>query len=95
MSANDPLKFLKAQAQLENRRCWVEDSATGRIHFTRTGLAKYGPVFAKAGITIQTIRTFDQLKDAWARSQWVEIDELRKMVAGHPELEQALAPIFT
>ena len=88
------MKLYEDRAALEVGQCYVEDLSTGRVRFTQKGRTEYTSRFGKAGIDINTIHTMAQLKSAWDRSQWVGIEEIRNMVAGHPELEKVLAPIL-
>ena len=91
---DDDQKPYEERADLEVGQCYVEDIATGKIRFTKKGISEYSARFAKAGININNIQTMAQLKAAWTRSEWVVLDDLRKMVAGHPEFEKALSNIL-
>lgn len=91
----DDMKPNEDRAHLKVGQGYVEDVTTGTIRFTQTGRFEYTARFGKAGIDINTIHTMVQLKAAWARSEWVVIDELRQMVAGHPEFERALTNILS
>ncbi len=73
------------------RTLFVEDSANGRIRFTRKGVEKYGSRFARVGFDIEAIRTmaeFEQAVDAMMDH------ELRRLAASigddEPELKEAL-----
>ncbi|MFO1431276.1 MAG: hypothetical protein U1F76_14225 [Candidatus Competibacteraceae bacterium] len=44
---------------------WYLQADDGRIAWTPAGLAELGPHFARAGIDIHTVRTRDQLRQAW------------------------------
>jgi hypothetical protein len=94
MNNDEELRALQEQADLKVRQFYVVDANTGTIRLTKTGMSECAARFAKAGINIHEITTLEQLKSAWARSQWVELDEIRTMVQGHPALETALAKIL-
>lgn len=94
MTIMDELKPYEERAEREWRRSYVEDLASGTIRLTQQGRSDYGKRFAKVGVNIDGIRTMAQFKAALAKSEWVIIEELRTMVAGHPELEHALTPII-
>lgn len=93
--SDDDMKPHEERADLEVRQCYVEDVATGNIRFTKNGISECSARFAKSGININSIQTKAQLKVIWTRSEWVVLDDLRKMVAGHPEFEMALSNILT
>jgi hypothetical protein len=86
----EQLASLSPQSEKEFRQCFIEDPVSREIRFTPKGFAEYGARFAKAGIDINQIRTLGQLRDAVIRSEWVFIDELREMVKGHKEIEDAI-----
>jgi hypothetical protein len=86
---------LSAKSEIDFKRCFVEDAATGRIRFTSTGFAQFGPRFAKAGIDINQVKTRTLLRDACIRSEWVWAEELRSLVKDHPELEEILKPLWS
>jgi hypothetical protein len=44
---------------------WYLEADDGRIAWTPAGLAELGPHFARAGLDIRTVRTRDQLRQAW------------------------------
>ncbi len=67
---------------------------TGCIRFTSKGREEYAARFARCNIDIRVIRTRDQFRDACRRTQWVLWDEVRTMVAGHPELQALLQPLW-
>lgn len=94
MDHDEELRTLQKAADLKVRQIYVVDANTGMIRLTKTGKSECSARFAKAGINIHEIKTLEQLKSAWARSQWVELDEIRTMVKGHPELETALLKIL-
>lgn len=77
------------------RNCFVADTSTGSIRFTKNGYKQYGVRFAKAGIDINRILTREQFRQACKVSQWVLMDEIRQMVRGHKELEMVLKSLWS
>jgi hypothetical protein len=84
------LAKLSPESEKDFRECFVEDPATGRIRFTAKGLAAYRSQFARAGIDIARIRNREAFRAACIRSESVFVEDLRHMVKGHTELEEAL-----
>ena len=89
-STAEQLASLSPESETAFRQCFIEDPVSHDIRFTAKGFAEYGARFAKAGIDINQIRNRAQLTDAVIRSEWVFIDELREMVKGHKEIEDAI-----
>jgi hypothetical protein len=90
----DPLAKLSPESERDFRECFVEDPATGKIRFTAKGLVTYRSQFARAGIDIRRIRSRGELRAACIRSEHVLVDDLRQMVKGHTELEEALDAVW-
>jgi hypothetical protein len=78
----------------EERRCIVEDLATGRIRFTRAGFREYGPRFAQAGIDINGIKSKTAFKHACLRSEYVVWRQLRDRMKENPELMAIMQDFF-
>ncbi len=93
-STEDVVAKLSPESAKDFHECFVEDSETGRIRFTRKGLAIFRSQFARAGIDIRDIRTRDELRTACRRSEHVFVDDLRQMVKGHTELENVLDTVW-
>ena len=88
------LAKLSPESANDFRECFVEDATTGQIRFTAKGLATYRSQFGRAGIDITRIRRRDELRAACIRSEYVFVDDLRKMVKGHTELEEVLNSVW-
>jgi hypothetical protein len=84
------LSSLSPESETAFRQRFIEDPVSHEIRFTPKGFAEYGARFAKAGIDINQIRNRGQMRDAVVRSEWVFIEELREMVKGHKEIEDAI-----
>ena len=93
-STADVLAKLSPESARDFHECFVEDPKTGRIRFTAKGLGAFRSQFARAGIDIRRIRTRDELRAACWRSEYVFVDDLRQMVKGHTELEEALDTVW-
>jgi hypothetical protein len=91
---NDVLATLSPESARDFHECFVEDPQSGRIRFTAKGLAAFGSQFARAGIDIRRVRTREALRAACRRSGHVFVDDLRRMVKGHTELEKALDTVW-
>lgn len=90
----DVLARLSPESAKDFHECFVEDPQTGRIRFTAKGLAAFRSQFARAGIDITRIRTRDELRAGCRRSERVFVDDLRRMVKGHTELEDVLDTVW-
>ena len=93
-STAEVLAKLSPDSARDFHECFVEDPKTGRIRFTAKGLAAFRAQFARTGIDIRRIRTRDELRVACRRSDHVFVDDLRQMVKGHTELEEALDTVW-
>jgi hypothetical protein len=93
-STEHVLAKLSPESAKDFHECFVEDPKTGRIRFTAKGLAAFRSQFARVGIDIRRIRTRDELRAACLRSEQVFVDDLRQMVKGHTELEEALDTVW-
>jgi hypothetical protein len=90
----DALAKLSPESEKEFRECFIEDPATGHIRFTIKGRAEYRSQFGRAGIDIRRIRTREEFRSACIRSEYVFVEDLRRMVKGHTELEGVLNSVW-
>ena len=81
-------------AEREERRCLVEDLASGAIRFTCAGFREYGPRFAQAGIDINSIRTRSAFKQACLESEYIVWRQLRDKMKRSPELMAVMQDFF-
>ena len=93
-STEHVLAKLSPESAKDFHECFVEDPKTGRIRFTAKGLAAFRSQFARVGIDIRRICTRDELRAACRRSEQVFVDDLRQMVKGHTEVEEALDTVW-
>ena len=93
-STEHVLAKLSPESAKDFHECFVEDPKTGRIRFTAKGLAAFRSQFVRVGIDIRRIRTRDEFRAACRRSEHVFVDDLRQMVKGHTELEEALDTVW-
>jgi hypothetical protein len=93
-STEDVLAKLSPESAKDFHECFVEDPKTGQIRFTAKGRAVFRSQFARAGIDIRRICTRDELRAACRRSEHVFVDDLRRMVKGHTELEEVLDTVW-
>ena len=74
---------------------FIQEAGTDNIRFTSAGLQHYRSLFGRAGIDINTIKTRTDFKTARDKSFPYELADLRQLVKGHKEIEEALKPLWS
>jgi len=61
---------------------YIQDPLTNRIRITKAGIEKYGQRFARAGYSIQTIKTPTEFKNAVDACFALELQQLASTAKG-------------
>ncbi len=88
-------KALLDQADLEFDQCFIREAGTNNIRFTASGIKEYRSRFARAGIDIRDVKTYEAFSEAREKSYPYWVEDLRKLVEGHKEIEDILKPLWS